>query len=76
TFENAFATFEQEQEFENENIRKNTFSLLGGIDFNLENYVIGTRVGWDLYNNNGDGSSTTPRYKNVWGQITLGYRFN
>jgi len=37
--------------------------------------VLSGRVAWDLYDNNGDGTSTTPRYKNVVGQITLGYRF-
>lgn len=74
-FENATSTIEQEQEFENENIRKNTFCFLGGFDINLKHIVLGLRVGWDLFNNNGDGTSTTPRYKNTWYQATLGYRF-
>jgi len=65
----------QEQEFENDNIRKNTFSFIWGADVNLTSLVIGGRVGWDLSNNNGDGTSTTPRYKNVWYQLTLGLRF-
>ena len=29
----------------------------------------------DIQNNNGDGTSTTPRYKNVWFQGTLGFKF-
>jgi hypothetical protein len=65
----------QEQEFKNENIRKNILCFLGGIDFNLSNVVLGVRAGWDIQNNNGDGTSTTPRYKNVWYQATLGFRF-
>ena len=65
----------QEQEFKNDNIRKNTFSFIWGADVNLTSLVIGGRVGWDLSNNNGDGTSTTPRYKNVWYQLTLGLRF-
>jgi len=65
----------QEEEFENDDIRKNTFSLIGGVDFNIQNLVIGVRGGWDLKNNNGDGTSTTPRYKNMWYQATVGYRF-
>jgi hypothetical protein len=65
----------QEEEFTNDNIRKNTFSLVVGGDINFENLVLGLRGSWDLKNNNGDGTSTTPRYKNVWYQASVGYRF-
>ena len=65
----------QQQDFNNGNVRKNTFCLTGGLDFNLNNLVIGLRTGWDVKNNDGDGNSTTPRYKNMWHQLTLGYRF-
>ena len=65
----------QEEEFTNDNIRKNTFSFIIGGDINYENFVMGVRGNWDLKNNNGDGTSTTPRYKNVWYQATVGYRF-
>jgi Outer membrane protein beta-barrel domain len=61
-----------EEEFDNENIRKNTFGLAMGLDFRFQAFVLSGRLGMDLFNNNGDGSSTTPRYKNVTGQITLG----
>ena len=74
-FENAATTIEQEQEFDNDNIRKNTLGLLVGADINIEHLVVGGRVGWDLTQNNGDGTSTTPRYKNAYYQVTLGYRF-
>ena len=73
-FKNSFLNIQQEQEFENDNLRKNTLCFLGGFDLNVNSVVIGARVGWDLYNNNGDGSSTTPRYKNVWYQATFGFR--
>jgi len=62
-------------EFTNDNIRRNTLGLVVGADVNLLQFVISGRVAWDLYDNNGDGTSTTPRYKNVNGQLTLGYRF-
>jgi hypothetical protein len=65
----------QEQDFDNSNIRKNTFGLTGGVDFNVSNFVIGVRVAWDVKNNDGDGNATTPRYKNTLYQATLGYRF-
>jgi hypothetical protein len=74
-YDNSIMTVQQEQTFKNENIRKNIFGFLGGIDINISNLVIGARVGWDITNNNGDGTSTTPRYKNVYYQATLGYRF-
>jgi hypothetical protein len=65
----------QEEDFTNDNIRKNTFSFILGGDVAVENLVLGIRGSWDLKNNNGDGTSTTPRYKNVWYQATVGYRF-
>ena len=74
-FANGTTSTLQEQEFNNENPRKNTLCFTGGIDITLKHIVLGPRVGWDILNNNGDGSSTTPRYKNVWYQLTIGYRF-
>jgi hypothetical protein len=74
-FENTLFTSVQEQQFDNDNIRKNTLAFLGGADFNFDKVVIGVRAGWDVQNNAGDGTSNTPRYKNVWYQATLGYRF-
>jgi hypothetical protein len=74
-FETGGFTDEQVQEFKNDNIRKNTLGFTGGIDFNFNHVVLGTRIGWDIKNNNGDGTHTTPRYKNVWLQATLGFRF-
>lgn len=74
-FENAIGTIEQVEEFENDNIRKNIFCITGGFDFNINHLVIGTRIGWDISKNNGDGTSSTPRYKNAWYQFTLGFRF-
>jgi len=75
TFNSALINLEQENEFENDNIRKNTLSFLGGVDINLNRIVIGTRVGWDLQANKGDGTSETPRFKNVWYQATIAFRF-
>ncbi len=71
-FDNPISNFDIEKEFDNDNIRENTLCFLGGFDLNLNNFVIGARVGWDLFNNNGDGTTTTPRYKNTWVQLTFG----
>ena len=74
-FQNATTSIAQEQEFENDNIRKNIFGVVGGLDINLKHITLGSRIGWDVQNNKGDGTSTTPRYKNVWFQGTVGYAF-
>lgn len=66
---------DQEQQFENDNIRKNVLGFVGGVNLNFNHVTIGGRVGFDFQNNHGDGSSNTPRYKNTWGQLTIGYRF-
>lgn len=64
----------QEMEFNNENIRKNILGFVAGADINVSHLVVSGRVGWDLQNNKGDGSSTTPRYKNQWVQGTVGFK--
>lgn len=74
SFSNAVTTIEQEREFDNEDLRKNTVCFTGGFDVSMSHFVFGGRVGWDLFKNNGDGTTTTPRYKNVWYQVTIGYR--
>lgn len=74
-FNSVAGSAEQVQEFDNENLRKNILGVAAGLDVNLHPFVIGLRAGWDVYSNNGDGTSNTPRYKNSWVQTTLGYRF-
>ena len=73
-FTNSFLDIENEDEFHNESLRKNTICLLGGFDVNINRIVIGARAGFDLYENDGEGSSTSPRYKNIWYQATIGFR--
>ena len=63
------------QNYSNDNFRKNIFGLAGGVDLNLDHIIFGVRVAWDTTSNNGDGTSYTPRYKNMWYQATLGYLF-
>ncbi len=68
-------SIEQEEEFENENVRKNILGFTAGLDVNISHVVVSARAGWDFQTNNGDGSSSTPRYKNQWLQFTIGYKF-
>lgn len=64
----------QETEFENDNIRKNHMGVIAGADINITRLVISGRVAWDFLTNHGDGSSSTPRYRNQWIQLTVGFR--
>jgi len=63
------------QEFDNSNLSKNTLGAVFGADINVNHFVIAPRVGWDFQTNNGDGTSESPRYRNQWLQLTLGYTF-
>jgi hypothetical protein len=76
TFTNGVTTETTQQQFQNDNIRRNVFGVIAGIDLNLNRkFTLGGRVAWDEADNNGDGTSTMPQYRNYWGQATLGYRF-
>lgn len=74
-FDSSPFSYDQEQEFENDNIRKNILGFVGGLELNFDHITVGGRVGVDFQSNRGDGTSDTPRYKNVWGQLTVGYKF-
>jgi hypothetical protein len=65
---------EQEKEFSNDNVRKNILGFSAGADINISNIVIAGRVAWDFQANNGDGTSQTPRYKNQWLQLAVGFK--
>lgn len=64
----------QEEEFENDNIRKNMLGISTGFDINIYHVVVSGRASWDLQNNRGDGTSTTPRYRNQFVQLTIGFK--
>lgn len=74
--ENSFGDYSQEleEEFDNNNIRKNMLGFIVGLDVNVSFVVASARVGWDFQYNDGEGNSTAPRYKNQWLQFTLGAR--
>lgn len=74
-FRDGNITTIQEREFANDNIRRNVLSAALGLDVNVSRFVISGRYCFDLQQNTGDGSSTTPRYKNNWIQGTVGIRF-
>jgi hypothetical protein len=73
-FSSTILTSEQQQSFSNDNYRKNLMSLTAGVALDFGKVVLDVRANYDLQRNNGDGTSTTPRYKNAWYQATLGFR--
>jgi Outer membrane protein beta-barrel domain len=74
-FTSTTTSYAQEKEFSNDDIRKNIMGIVGGLDLTLNHFVLGARMAWDVQTNNANGTSTTPRYKNVWYQGTVGFRF-
>jgi len=73
-FSNSSLTYQEETDFTNDNLRRNVLCFLGGADFNLEHVILGVRAGWDVQENHGNGTSSTPSYKNMWYQATIGFR--
>ena len=73
-FTSSLISNQQEQEFKLDNIRKNIFSAVAGVDINLNHIFLSVRANWDLQTNAGDGTSSTPRYKNAWYQATIGFK--
>jgi hypothetical protein len=65
---------EQEQAFSNEDVRNNILGFVVGADVTVKAFVLSARAGWDFQNNNKNGVSTTPRYKNQFLQLTIGFR--
>ena len=72
--DNNALTTEQQNQFKEVNTRKNVFGIVGGVDINVQNFVIGARLGWDIKDNNMSVASTAPQYKNAWVQATLGFK--
>ncbi len=74
-FTSSSTSFAQSLEFNNDNLRKNILGFVFGVDVNLKHMVLGARAGYDLQKNNGDGTTSIPRYKNVCFLGTVGYKF-
>jgi hypothetical protein len=68
-------TIEQQNEFNNDNLRKNILGFTFGADIKISHFILSGRFGWDLQENHRSGQSLTPRYKNRWVQVAVGYKF-
>lgn len=65
---------DQEEQFSNDNVHKNILGAVVGFDVIYYSMVVSARAGWDFQTNNGNGTNSTPRYKNQWLQLTLGFK--
>ncbi|MDD4149686.1 MAG: porin family protein [Bacteroidales bacterium] len=65
---------EQQFEFNKEIARRSILGFVMGVDINISHIIITGRFGFDVQNNNGDSNSITPRYKNHWIQLGVGYK--
>ena len=74
TFKSGATSYQQTVDNDNSNITKNIFGGVLGLDLNLSNNVfLYGRYTIDFKNNNGDGTSSTPAYKNQVFQVGLGF---
>jgi len=75
-FNTGAASYEETVKNENDNITKNIFGGVIGLDINLnDNVFFYGRYTMDFRRNNGDGTSSTPAYRNQVVQIGLGVLF-
>jgi hypothetical protein len=75
-FNSGATSYEQTVHNDNSNITKNIFGGVIGMDINLnDNLFLYGRYTIDFKNNNGDGTSSTPAYKNQVIQVGLGVLF-
>ncbi len=72
-FNSTSSSFSQEEEFKNDNYRKNIIGVVVGADLHIKHFVIGARMCYDIQKNHGNGTSSTPQYKNKWLQATIAY---
>ncbi|UPT68301.1 MAG: PorT family protein [Sphingobacteriales bacterium JAD_PAG50586_3] len=62
------------EQFTNQDIRKANIGVTAGADIYMLGLVFSGRVGTDLLKNS-TNSSLAPNYKNIWGQLGVGFRF-
>jgi hypothetical protein len=74
-FDAGSISVDQQNDIENNDIRKNTLGAVVGLDLNISRLFLSGRLAWDLQHNDSDGSSFSPRYKNTVIQATIGVRF-
>lgn len=68
------STLENNVKNDNDNLKKNLLGGIAGVELNTGNSLLTLRYSLDLQSNNGDGTSTTPKYKNQVISLSLGFK--
>lgn len=63
-----------QEEFNSDVYRSHTLCIMLGAEFNIERFVICSRLGWDLLSNRQDSANITPEYRMIWYQFMVGYK--
>ncbi len=74
TFKTSNTGYEEVVNNDNNNLRKNTLGGVAGIEAGAGNFVFSARYSLDFQTNNGDGTSSTPKYKNQVVGLSVGFR--
>ena len=69
------SSFENQVKQDNTNLRKNILGGIVGIEASSGPVVFDLRYNLDFQNNNGDGTTSTPKYKNQVIALSVGFRF-
>ncbi len=72
---NGNTTTSDQEDINEDNYKKNIFGFVVGADVDINNFIIGVKGGWDINKSNADGNDSTPRYKNQYLQMSLGFIF-
>ncbi len=73
-FTSGNSSYQQLVEADNNNLKKNILGGVVGIEAGAKNIIFSVRYNIDFQQNNGDGSSNTPKYKNQVFAFSIGVR--
>lgn len=71
-FTTGNASYETIVKEENDNLRKNILGGVAGVEISAGRFLVDLRYSMDFQRNRGDGTSTTPRYKNQVVGLSVG----
>jgi len=74
-FETPEGEFEQSYDYDNSNLRNNVLGGVVGLEYTSGHFVAGARYSLDFQQNDEDGNTNTPRFKNQVIGLSVGYRF-
>jgi hypothetical protein len=73
-FKTSNSSYEENVDNDNDNLRKNILGGVLGIEVASSNAIFSLRYNLDFQTNNGDGTSSTPKYKNQVLGLSVGIR--